>query len=137
MKETSNRRPVSESLCKARLHTSTSGPALHARGFTCTKSPTIDFCNYNYMHRCQSDYSIQIEGFNFTVWNRISKYECLKYENDTKNGKRVSDGSLRTLLLLRPHVCCVQCVNYQHAIITGSRGVEYTKTDYVTCVVMM
>ena len=58
------------------------GLALHARGFT--KSPTIDFCNYTYMHRCQSDYSIQIEGYNFTIWNRTSKNKCLKYENDTK-----------------------------------------------------
>ena len=36
------------------------------------------------MHRCQSDYSIQIEGYNFTIWNRTSKNKCLKYENDTK-----------------------------------------------------
>ena len=53
-----------------------------------TKSPTTEFCNYN---RCQSDYSIQIEGYNFTVWNRTSKNECSKYENDAKNGKIASE----------------------------------------------
>ena len=44
---TLNHRRVSKSpFCKARLHTSTGGPALHAWGFT--TSPTIDFgyCNY-------------------------------------------------------------------------------------------
>ena len=77
VKGTLNRRRISESqFCKARLQTSTNGPALHARGFT--QSPTIDFYN------CQSDYSIQIEGYNFTVWNRTSKDECSKYKNDTK-----------------------------------------------------
>ena len=87
-----NRRWVSESpFCKARLNKSTSGPALHARWFT--KSPTIDFCNYNYIHRCQSDYSIKIEGYNFTIWNRTSKNKCLKYENDIKKkmGKTASE----------------------------------------------
>ena len=86
VKKTLNHRQVPKlPICKARLNTSTNGPALHTRGFT--RSPTIDFCNYNYMHRCQSDFSIQIEGYNFTVRNRTSKNKCLKYENDTKNRK--------------------------------------------------
>ena len=108
------------------------------------------------MHRCQSDYSIQIEGYNFTVWNRTSKNECLRYENDTKkqeNSFRKNSLTIKafakenylvypqgfnsfvdiltfisspckkcallgcaihsngSLPLLRPHLCCVQCVN--------------------------
>ena len=162
-------------------HKHYSGPALHVRGFT--KSPNIDFCNYNYMHRCQSHHSIQIEGYNFTVWNRISKNECLKYENDTKKRENsfrknsltiIAFAKLKYLVytqefnsfvdilvmtfipspckkcdllgcaihsdgllpLLRPHVCCVQCVNQHNNREFGCVNTT-TKTDYVTWVIMM